>query len=159
MRLRAPAMKMKAFKNMRPPMVAHRYPIQLVMGPAMNTPMKAPIMESYCVFLMGQFIATKKFAEDFGVLSEKTNEWLSWTRAYNGARHHECPPAGSGIGLDGLEHSHIMIATKKFAEDFGVLSEKTNEWIIEASWQSAFQCSGPIGAFIGVFICRYELSH
>ncbi|KAF3026184.1 hypothetical protein E8E15_008508 [Penicillium rubens] len=57
------------------------------------------IMESYCVFLMGQFIATKKFAEDFGVLSEKTNEW-----------------------------------------------------IIEASWQSAFQCSGPIGAFIGVFI-------
>ncbi|KAJ6099062.1 hypothetical protein N7467_000597 [Penicillium canescens] len=57
------------------------------------------IMESYCVFLMGQFIATDQFATDFGVYSEKTHEW-----------------------------------------------------IIEASWQSAFQCSGPIGAFIGVFI-------
>lgn len=56
-------------------------------------------MESYCVFLMGQFIATAQFAQDFGVYSEKTQEW-----------------------------------------------------IIEASWQSAFQCSGPIGAFIGVFI-------
>ncbi|CAG8115935.1 unnamed protein product [Penicillium nalgiovense] len=57
------------------------------------------IMESYCVFLMGQFVATAAFAEHFGVYSEKA---------------------------DG--------------------------WIIEASWQSAFQCSGPIGAFIGVFI-------
>ncbi|KAL2792979.1 sugar transporter [Aspergillus keveii] len=57
------------------------------------------IMESYCVFLMGQFIATKRFAEDFGV------------------------------------QSHIA-----------------GEYIIEASWQSAFQCSGPIGAFIGVFL-------
>jgi SP family general alpha glucoside:H+ symporter-like MFS transporter len=56
-------------------------------------------MESYCVFLMGQFIATAQFAKDFGVLSDKTQE-----------------P------------------------------------IIEASWQSAFQCSGPVGAFIGVFI-------
>lgn len=56
-------------------------------------------MESYCVFLMGQFIATKQFADDFGVYSEKAN--------------------GN---------------------------------IIEASWQSAFQCSGPIGAFIGVFV-------
>ncbi|KAG4436497.1 hypothetical protein IFR05_008038 [Cadophora sp. M221] len=58
------------------------------------------IMESYCVFLMGQFIATKKFAEDFGVPS----------------------------------------------------AVKAGEYIIEASWQSAFQCSGPVGAFIGVFI-------
>ncbi|KAJ5621233.1 MFS maltose transporter [Penicillium herquei] len=57
------------------------------------------IMESYCVFLMGQFIATNKFAEDFGV----------W-------------------------------------------SESGQEWIIVASWQSAFQCSGPLGAFIGVFL-------
>lgn len=56
-------------------------------------------MESYCVFLMGQFIATKRFAHDFGVKSDVTGDW-----------------------------------------------------IIEASWQSAFQCSGPIGAFIGVFI-------
>ncbi|KAL5344444.1 hypothetical protein ACLOAV_010704 [Pseudogymnoascus australis] len=57
------------------------------------------IMESYCVFLMGQFIATKKFAEDFGV------------------------------------HSN-----------------NKGGYIIEASWQSAFQCSGPVGAFVGVFI-------
>jgi SP family general alpha glucoside:H+ symporter-like MFS transporter len=56
-------------------------------------------MESYCVFLMGQFIATAQFANDFGVYSDK-----------------------------------------KQAK------------IIEASWQSAFQCSGPVGAFIGVFI-------
>ena len=26
------------------------------------------------------------------------------------------------------------------------------DYIIEASWQSAFQCSGPVGAFIGVFL-------
>ncbi|TGO22052.1 hypothetical protein BPAE_0184g00040 [Botrytis paeoniae] len=57
------------------------------------------IMESYCVFLMGQFIATEQFVNDFGVTSAVTG--------------------------------------KK---------------IIEASWQSAFQCSGPLGAFIGVFI-------
>ncbi|TGO36907.1 hypothetical protein BHYA_0111g00070 [Botrytis hyacinthi] len=57
------------------------------------------IMESYCVFLMGQFIATERFVNDFGVMSSVTN--------------------------------------KK---------------IIEASWQSAYQCSGPLGAFIGVFI-------
>lgn len=57
------------------------------------------IMESYCVFLMGQFIATKQFARDFGVRS---------------------PVSG--------------------------------EYIIEASWQSAFQCAGPVGAFIGCFL-------
>lgn len=56
-------------------------------------------MESYCVFLMGQFVATNKFCEDFGVQSTVTGKW-----------------------------------------------------IIVASWQSAFQCSGPVGAFIGVFI-------
>lgn len=56
-------------------------------------------MESYCVFLMGQFIATEQFAQDFGVLS----------------------------GTSG-------------------------KWIIEASWQSALQCSGPVGALIGVVI-------
>ncbi|KAL2869032.1 putative MFS maltose transporter [Aspergillus lucknowensis] len=57
------------------------------------------IMESYCVFLMGQFVATAQFARDFGV----------W-------------------------------------------SDVAQDYIIEASWQSAFQCSGPVGAFIGVFI-------
>jgi SP family general alpha glucoside:H+ symporter-like MFS transporter len=57
-------------------------------------------MESYCVFLMGQFIATDQFERDFGVFS-----------------------SGNGGG-----------------------------WIIAASWQSAFQCSGPVGAIIGVLI-------
>jgi SP family general alpha glucoside:H+ symporter-like MFS transporter len=56
-------------------------------------------MESYCVFLMGQFIAMQRFADDFGVYS---------------------------------------VTEKGF--------------IIEAPWQSAFQCSGPVGAFIGVFL-------
>lgn len=56
-------------------------------------------MESYCVFLMGQFVATTQFRRDFGVYSEVDQDY-----------------------------------------------------IIEAAWQSAFQCSGPVGAFIGVFI-------
>jgi SP family general alpha glucoside:H+ symporter-like MFS transporter len=56
-------------------------------------------MESYCVFLMGQFIATKQFQRDFGVYSDVVDDY-----------------------------------------------------IIEASWQSAFQCSGPLGALIGVFV-------
>lgn len=56
-------------------------------------------MESYCVFLMGNFIATKRFAEDFG--------------QYNTAQ---------------------------------------GKWLITAPWQSAFQCGGPIGALIGVFL-------
>lgn len=29
-------------------------------------------------------------------------------KAYNGAGHDECPPTGSGIGLDSLEHRHVM---------------------------------------------------
>jgi SP family general alpha glucoside:H+ symporter-like MFS transporter len=45
-----------------------------------------------------------------------------------------------------------FIATVQFATDFGVYSEIQKGFIIEASWQSAFQCSGPVGAFIGVFI-------
>ena len=45
-----------------------------------------------------------------------------------------------------------FIATLQFARDFGVYSENTGDYIIEASWQSAFQCSGPVGAFIGVFL-------
>ncbi|KAJ9633627.1 hypothetical protein H2204_006833 [Knufia peltigerae] len=57
------------------------------------------IMESYCVFLMGNFIATKKFAENYG--------------------------------------------------KFNVEKDK---WYITAPWQSAFQCGGPVGAFIGVFL-------
>jgi MFS transporter, SP family, general alpha glucoside:H+ symporter len=46
-----------------------------------------------------------------------------------------------------------FVATAQFQKDFGVPSTvKKGEFIIEASWQSAFQCSGPVGAFIGVFI-------
>lgn len=56
-------------------------------------------MESYCVFLMGNFIATPRFAERYG----------------------------------------------KFNVDQG-------KWFITAPWQSAFQCGGPVGALIGVFL-------
>lgn len=56
-------------------------------------------MESYCVFLMGNFVATQRFAQNYG--------------HYN---------ADQG------------------------------KWFIAASWQSAFQCGGPVGAFIGVFL-------
>ncbi|KAK2031712.1 alpha glucoside transporter [Colletotrichum zoysiae] len=56
------------------------------------------IMESYCVFLMGAFVAMDEFKETFGVLDSK------------------------------------------------------NKWSIEASWQSALQMGGPLGAIIGVCI-------
>lgn len=45
-----------------------------------------------------------------------------------------------------------FIATAQFAKDFGTFSDKKQEYIIVASWQSAFQCGGPVGAFIGVFL-------
>ena len=57
------------------------------------------IMESYCVFLMGNFVATNQFARNYGVYSETAGKY-----------------------------------------------------IIQASWQSAFQCMGPVGALIGVLI-------
>ena len=56
-------------------------------------------MESYCVFLMGQFVATAQFEKDFGVFSQKGGKY-----------------------------------------------------IITAPWQSAFQCAGPVGAFIGCYV-------
>ena len=28
--------------------------------------------------------------------------------AYDGAGHDECPPAGSGVGPDSLQHRHVM---------------------------------------------------
>lgn len=58
-------------------------------------------MESYCVFLMGNFVATYQFARNYGVYDSSAT-----------------PP----------------------------------KWIIQAKWQSAFQCGGPVGAFIGVFL-------
>ncbi|KIW34427.1 uncharacterized protein PV07_01205 [Cladophialophora immunda] len=57
------------------------------------------IMEAYCVFLMGNFIALPRFAQDFG--------------QYNASQ---------------------------------------DKYFITAAWQSAFQCGGPVGAFIGVFL-------
>ncbi|KAI3394119.1 hypothetical protein diail_3202 [Diaporthe ilicicola] len=57
------------------------------------------IMESYCVFLMGNFIALPRFAQNYGVFN----------------------------------------------------AEK-DKWIIVASWQSALQMGGPLGAIIGVLI-------
>ena len=57
------------------------------------------IMESYCVFLMGNFVATNRFAENYGV--------------YNAVKQ---------------------------------------QWLITAPWQSAFQCGGPVGALVGVFL-------
>ena len=57
------------------------------------------IMESYCVFLMGNFVATARFAKNYG--------------------------------------------------QFNAVQQK---WFIAASWQSAFQCGGPVGAFVGVFL-------
>ncbi|CAI0648019.1 unnamed protein product [Colletotrichum noveboracense] len=56
------------------------------------------IMESYCVFLMGAFVAMDEFKQTFGV------------------------------------------------------KDKDGEWQIEASWQSALQMGGPLGAIIGVCI-------
>ena len=33
---------------------------------------------------------------------------LAGAGAYNGAGHDECPPAGSGVGPDSLQHRHVM---------------------------------------------------
>lgn len=55
-------------------------------------------MESYCVFLMGSFIALPKFARDYGVPAEG------------------------------------------------------DKYVIVASWQSALQMGGPLGALIGVLL-------
>jgi SP family general alpha glucoside:H+ symporter-like MFS transporter len=45
-----------------------------------------------------------------------------------------------------------FVALPAFANDFGVYSEVKKKYIIEASWQSAIQCSGPLGALIGVML-------
>jgi SP family general alpha glucoside:H+ symporter-like MFS transporter len=45
-----------------------------------------------------------------------------------------------------------FIALPAFEEDYGVFSAKENGKIIEASWQSALQAIGPIGALIGVVL-------
>ena len=45
-----------------------------------------------------------------------------------------------------------FIATDAFARDFGVFNHAQQKWLITAPWQSAFQCGGPVGALIGVFL-------
>ena len=45
-----------------------------------------------------------------------------------------------------------FIALPKFAHDFGQYNAAQNKYFVAASWQSAFQCGGPVGAFIGVFL-------
>lgn len=45
-----------------------------------------------------------------------------------------------------------FVALPKFAQDFGVYSTEKQEWIIVASWQSALQMGGPLGAIIGVLL-------
>ena len=45
-----------------------------------------------------------------------------------------------------------FIPLTAFEEDSGVFSPTANKKIIEASWQSALQAIGPIGALIGVVL-------
>ena len=45
-----------------------------------------------------------------------------------------------------------FIALPAFEEDYGVYSPEADRRVIEASWQSALQAVGPIGALIGVVL-------
>lgn len=45
-----------------------------------------------------------------------------------------------------------FVALPAFAEEYGVWSDKDQEWVIETKWQSALQMGGPIGAIIGVVL-------
>jgi MFS transporter, SP family, general alpha glucoside:H+ symporter len=45
-----------------------------------------------------------------------------------------------------------FIALPAFAKRFGNYNADQDKYFIAASWQSAFQCGGPVGAFIGCFI-------
>jgi hypothetical protein len=114
-------------------MVAHRYPTALVMGPARKQPMKAPTgplhwnadcHEASMIYSLPVWLYTPKSFWNRAVamncpmrktqydsmiyrsVRESLCPW--WAGAYNGARHDECPPTGSGIGLDSLEHGHVM---------------------------------------------------
>jgi SP family general alpha glucoside:H+ symporter-like MFS transporter len=43
-----------------------------------------------------------------------------------------------------------FIALPAFANEYGVYNEKKGKFVIVASWQSALQMAGPVGAIIGV---------
>jgi MFS transporter, SP family, general alpha glucoside:H+ symporter len=45
-----------------------------------------------------------------------------------------------------------FIALPAFAGDYGVWVEDEKKYVIVASWQSALQVGGPLGAFIGTFL-------
>lgn len=45
-----------------------------------------------------------------------------------------------------------FIALPQFANNYGVYSPVKEKFIIEASWQSALQMGGPVGAIIGVLL-------
>lgn len=45
-----------------------------------------------------------------------------------------------------------FIALPRFAFRYGQYNADQDKYFIAASWQSAFQCGGPVGAFIGCFI-------
>lgn len=45
-----------------------------------------------------------------------------------------------------------FIALPRFAKRYGNYNSHEDKYFIAASWQSAFQCGGPVGAFIGCFI-------
>ncbi|KAF1919804.1 maltose permease MAL61 [Ampelomyces quisqualis] len=82
--------------DMGVPQAVKEYPMATMWAFVMSCTI---IMEAYCVFLMGSFIAL---------------------------------PA--------------------FANEYGVFVESKGKNVIEASWQSALQCGGPIGAIIGCWL-------
>jgi SP family general alpha glucoside:H+ symporter-like MFS transporter len=45
-----------------------------------------------------------------------------------------------------------FVALGAFKERYGIYHEATNEWVIATKWQSALQCSGQLGALIGVML-------
>jgi SP family general alpha glucoside:H+ symporter-like MFS transporter len=45
-----------------------------------------------------------------------------------------------------------FVALPAFKDRFGIYDPKTNAYVIETKWQSALQCSGQLGALIGVML-------
>jgi SP family general alpha glucoside:H+ symporter-like MFS transporter len=45
-----------------------------------------------------------------------------------------------------------FIALPAFANEYGVFVPHKNKMVIEAKWQSALQCGGPIGAIVGCWL-------
>ncbi|KAM0690266.1 hypothetical protein Q7P36_009033 [Cladosporium allicinum] len=45
-----------------------------------------------------------------------------------------------------------FVALPAFTQDYGIWNELKQEYVIAPAWQSALQCSGQLGALIGVFV-------